>query len=289
MACEVSELRAFYARYVMLHARVRDELVHQAFATVPREDFVGPGPWFLPGAPGAADEIYVETPDCDLAFIYQNTLVALDPGRKINNGEPSLHARCLDALALRAGEAVLHVGAGTGYYSAIMARLVGAGGHVFAYEIDLELGRRAAENLAGMGQVSVAVRSGLSDGLPAVDAIYGNAGLGQIAPGWLAALRPGGRLLFPLQPGSGFGGMLLVTRPETEFLPWPARFVCRAGFIPCQGCNAAPERDKALQKAFAGGGWAQVDALHLGTAPDGSCWFDGGGWWLSRRAGSMVE
>ena len=43
-----------------------------------------------------------------------------------------LHARCLDALALRKGEAVLHVGAGAGYYTAILAHLVGAGGRVHA-------------------------------------------------------------------------------------------------------------------------------------------------------------
>ena len=72
--------------------------------------------------PGAG---YLSTPDDDPAFLYQDTLVALDADRGINIGEPTLHARCLDALALREGETVLHVGAGAGYYTALLAHLSG--------------------------------------------------------------------------------------------------------------------------------------------------------------------
>ena len=50
----------------------------------------------------------------DPAYLYQDWLIALDAARGINIGEPGLHARCLDALALREGEEVLHVGAGAG-------------------------------------------------------------------------------------------------------------------------------------------------------------------------------
>ncbi|HEX5845282.1 MAG TPA: hypothetical protein VFY53_03105 [Rhodoplanes sp.] len=83
-----------------------------AFATVERERFVGAGPWkVMAHAAG-----YVDTPSDDLAFLYQDVVVALLADRRINNGEPHLHARCLAALDARPGEAAIHVGCGTGYY-----------------------------------------------------------------------------------------------------------------------------------------------------------------------------
>uniref|UniRef100_UPI0036729C69 hypothetical protein n=1 Tax=Pectobacterium cacticida TaxID=69221 RepID=UPI0036729C69 len=50
--------------------------------------------------------------------------MALDDAKGINNGEPFLHAMWIGKLALRPGEAVCHIGAGTGYYTAVLARLV---------------------------------------------------------------------------------------------------------------------------------------------------------------------
>jgi len=59
------------------------------------------------------------------------------------------------------------VGAGTGYYTAILAMLVGAGGHVDAYEIEADLAARAAANLSSLPQVSVHAQSALQPNLPA--------------------------------------------------------------------------------------------------------------------------
>jgi len=42
-----------------------------------------------------------------------------------------------------AGEHVVHIGAGVGYYTAILAKLVGAEGRVTAIEFDAELAARA--------------------------------------------------------------------------------------------------------------------------------------------------
>ncbi len=53
----------------------------------------------------------------DPVVLYQDVLVALAPERGVNNGSPSLHALWLDRLAPQAGERVVHIGAGTGYYS----------------------------------------------------------------------------------------------------------------------------------------------------------------------------
>lgn len=101
---------------------------------MPREPYAGPGPWSVliagPWSFGHAGPRYVQTPDDDPAFLYQDVLIALDPARGINIDEPSLHAHCLDALAVAADETVLHVGAGSGYYTAILAHLAGPGGAV---------------------------------------------------------------------------------------------------------------------------------------------------------------
>jgi protein-L-isoaspartate(D-aspartate) O-methyltransferase len=94
-----------------------------------------------------AGDGYVRTPDDDPAFIYQNALVALESQRGISIGQPGAHALWLDALALKEGETVLQVGTGTGYYTAIIAHLVGIDGLVHAYEIDAGLAARASENL----------------------------------------------------------------------------------------------------------------------------------------------
>lgn len=280
MSDRAASPRAFYARFVTARAGASDPRIEQAFAAVPREPFAGPPPWFILSgtAPGGAR--YAETPDGDPAYLYQDVLIALDRARGINIGEPSLHARCLDALSLREGETVLHVGAGSGYYSAILAALVGPRGRIHAFEIDPALAPRAAANLVPWPWAEVRARSGLAADLPTADVIYVSAGLPGPPRAWLDALNPGGRLLFPLQPEDRFGGMLLVRRPDPASEVWPARFLCRAGFIGCSGI-AETDASYRLAAAFAGGGWEQVRSLRLDGRPDGTCWCAGDGWWLS--------
>jgi protein-L-isoaspartate(D-aspartate) O-methyltransferase len=285
-----AKLRTFYARYVTECAGTRDPRVEQAFAAVPREPFAGPVPWFIvafssPPRPDCSS--YVQTPDGDPAFLYQDVLVALDRTRGINIGQPSLHARCLDALAIQEGETVLHVGTGSGYYTALLAHLVGDDGRVHAFEIDPELAERTRRNLAHLPQVVVQARSGVAEDLPEADLIYVSAGTAQPSWTWIGALRPGGRLLFPLQPKDGFGGMLLIQRPPLSAVgpAWPAHFVSRAGFIACQGTLEHENADRRLAAAFSDGRWEKVRSLRLDDAqPDTTCWFRGDGWWLSTAA-----
>jgi protein-L-isoaspartate(D-aspartate) O-methyltransferase len=269
-----TKLRSFFASLVS--AAVRDPRIEQAFAVVKRESFVGPAPWSILAGKG-----YVMTPDDDPAFIYQDTLVALDRVRGINIGEPSSHALWLDALALKEGETVLQVGAGTGYYTAILAHLVGAGERVHAYEIDAGLAARAGENLKDLRQVDVQPRSGIADDLPKVDAIYVCAGIAQPSWTWLDAMRPGGRLLFPLQPHDGLGGMLLIQRPD-HGLRWPARFVSRAAFIGCVVLAGFVGNDR-LREAFSKD-WDLVRSFRIDDVENDSCWFAGDDWWLSTAA-----
>ncbi len=269
----LSRLRRHYARAILAAAGVHDDRLEAAFAETPREAFLGPTPWMVGREPGG----YVATEDP--AALYHDVLVALDPARGINNGQPSLHALAIHALAAQPGEDAVHVGCGTGYYTAILAWLVGAGGHVEAIEIDTALAARAAACLAGLPWVSVAARNGTEGALPASDIIYVSAAAAAPARVWLDALRDGGRLLFPLAPAGGPGGMLLVQR-ESERLP--ARFLpWRVSFIPCEGAQDG-EAAERLRTAFAGGEMQSVRSLRLDSEPDESCWVAGDGWWLSR-------
>jgi protein-L-isoaspartate(D-aspartate) O-methyltransferase len=239
-----------------------------------REPFAGPGPWSV----GLGGHPYVQTPDDNPAYLYQNLLVALDRERGINIGEPRWHACWLATCNIKVAETVVQIGAGSGYYTAILAHLVGPDGRVYAYEIDEELAVRASKNLIEQHQVEVRVQSGVAPDLPQADLIYVCAGAAQPSRTWLDALRPGGRLLFPPAPTGVFGGMLRITRPD-QGSTWPARFVTRAAFIGCVGLQDE-EAGHRLTDAFSKN-WDRVRSLRLDGSPDDSCWFAGDGWWLS--------
>jgi len=102
---------------------------------------------------------FVEAPHNDPAFLYQDVVVSLDADG-LNNGEPSLHAMCIAALRPQKGDHIVHVGAGTGYYTTILAKLVGERGVVDAYEIEPRLVRRAAQRLLLLQEALDALEAG---------------------------------------------------------------------------------------------------------------------------------
>lgn len=74
-------------------------------------------------------------------------MIALNEEQELNNGQPSLHVLCIAALDLQEGNHVVHIGSGAGYYTAILAKMVGESGLIDAYEICPEFVRRAESNL----------------------------------------------------------------------------------------------------------------------------------------------
>jgi protein-L-isoaspartate(D-aspartate) O-methyltransferase len=266
--------RSFYAKLICTAAAIDDPRIEQAFREIKREPFAGPGPWWM----HMGGHPYVQTPDDDPAYLYQNLLIALDREQGINIGEPRWHAHWLAACSIKEAETVVQIGAGSGYYTAILAHLVGPNGRVYAYEIDEALGTRARENLKEHHHAEVRIQSGVTADLPEADIIYVCAGAARPNRMWLDALRPGGRLLFPLAPKGVFGGMLLIARPD-QGSTWPAKFVSRAAFVGCVGLQDE-EAGHRLVEAFSKD-WVGVQSLRLNGSPDDSCWFAGDGWWLS--------
>src|SRR5262249_52231145 len=99
--------RRYFAEELEAVAKLRSPARVDAFATVPREQFLQPGPWtvladsaesYMLGS-GAGVRTST-TPDADPARVYHNIAVAIDPGRQLFNGQPSTLGAWLTMLEL---------------------------------------------------------------------------------------------------------------------------------------------------------------------------------------------
>jgi protein-L-isoaspartate(D-aspartate) O-methyltransferase len=225
----LGEVRKFYAEQMAAASRSDDPRLERIFELVPREAFLPPGPWQI-----MVNHHYLQTPSADPVYLYQNALVALDAAKGINNGEPFLHAAWIGQVAPKAGETICHIGAGTGYYTALLSMLALPGGTVHAFEIDEDLAGRARLHLEPFEIASVTHGDATQLPLPPSDLIYVNAGV--VAPpiSWLRALRLGGRMIFPWRPSEKVAIAMLITRSEFGF---QARPLMPVWFIPCVGAS----------------------------------------------------
>jgi protein-L-isoaspartate(D-aspartate) O-methyltransferase len=274
---ELETARAAFAAELRYVAQVSSARVIAAFASVPRERFLGKRPWLVAGHDG-----YWEAPADDPAAACHNVLFAIDPARQLNNGQPEFWARLLDRLDIQEGETLCHVGAGTGYYAAIMAEVVGPAGRVTALEIDAGLAARAKENLAPWSWVSLLAGDGASFDPGAVDVLVVNAGATHPLPQWLDCLRPGGRLLLPLTAENGHGSVFRFDRLAATD-GFGAAFVSPVGIYACEGARSAFNA-KALATALAGRGQRLVRSLRRDEHPrEAECWLHGPDFCLSTR------
>ena len=266
----LDEARTLYARMMAAASGSADPRLERIFELVPREAFLPPGPWHV-----MVEHRLVETPSADPSLLYQNALVVLDRQKGINNGEPFLHAGWIGATAPGPGELVTQVGAGGGYYTAILSMLVLPGGKIVAYEIDAALAKAARRNLAPFENASVVHKDAVTAKLPPSDIIYVNAGV--VAPPlkWLKALKPGGRLVFPWRPANSIGLAVLATRQPSGFA---VRILGGAWFIPCSGASdeaitlKQPSTKEAWQaRSIVLGAEREPDASAVAVYPD--LWF----------------
>ncbi len=195
----VETCRHFFAEEIRVIAGVRSQALASAFERVPRERFVGPPPWHI--ASGLSLREPSQQSTSEVRDLYHDVLIALKEECALNNGQPSLLAKLIDALELAPGKRVVHVGCGTGYYTAIMAELVGPQGSVVAIEIDPELAQRSAANLQHYPQVNVLSCDAASVDPGPCDAILINAGFVQPHRAWLTSLRDSGVIVIPILVG----------------------------------------------------------------------------------------
>lgn len=251
----LEQARLWFSEEIRAIGHLTSDAVPEAFARVAREAFLGPGPWQVarsldPKAP------YRTTVDDDPRHIYHDVLVAIDPERRLNNGQPSALARWIEAADVVPGDRVLHIGCGVGFYTAIFAELVGEIGEVVGYEVDDGLAVRARAQLAAWRNATViAGDAGAPDG--SFDVVFVNAGCTHARAEWLAAMAPGGRLIIPMTVQTpnmhGIGAMFRIERPpsnegEDEVTRWPARVISPVGMYDCSNARD-PANEEELRKA----------------------------------------
>jgi len=105
----LDECRRFFADEVRFAANVSSPELIEAFSRVPREQFLGLGPWKIASSdarglsPLSAVQVSYTSVD-DPGGRYHNVMVALDKAADINDGQPNALARWIDAMHLRRGE-----------------------------------------------------------------------------------------------------------------------------------------------------------------------------------------
>jgi protein-L-isoaspartate(D-aspartate) O-methyltransferase len=278
---ELTILRRAYARHIAFAARADDPRLEAALLNVRREAFMGEGPWLI-GAAGGPNR----TPDAEPHWLYQDTLVSLIDAKSLNNGQPSFLAFLIGLGRIQAGEHVVHIGAGVGYYTAIMAELTGRAGWVSAIELEPELAARATRNLAIYPQVHTACADGSTHPLAPADVILVNAGATHPLDLWLDALKDGGRLILPLTVGYTLpngtpmthGHIFLIERQGDAF---SATWKSQTAIYPCFGAQDAAS-EESLKAALRRGGHDKVRHLRREEdVPADTRWASGPGWALT--------
>ncbi|MEN6426202.1 MAG: protein-L-isoaspartate(D-aspartate) O-methyltransferase [Phycisphaerales bacterium] len=197
---------------VQIQARgVRDPNVLRAMRSVPRHAFV---PESLRGL------AYADHP--------------LDIGHDQTISQPYVVAFMTEALALDPNSMVLEIGTGSGYQAAVCAEIAR---EVYSVEILEPLAKSAIEALTKLGYGNVHVRVG--DGFYGwpdkgpFDAIIGTAAAQEVPSPLIEQLKPGGRMILPVEGEHGFQHLILLTKDEGGQLHrkavMPVRFVPMTG------------------------------------------------------------
>lgn len=290
---ELSIIRAAYAKQILAAASVVDNArLEAALSATRREDFLGAGPWWML----RRFQDYVATPDADPVYLYTDDLVGILPKRRLNNGQPSLHAHLIHQARPAPGEHVVHIGTGTGYYTAILAHIVGPSGRVTGLEVEPELAAQAKTNFATYPNVAIVEGDGALVSFEPADVIYVNAGCTRPAENWLDRLADGGRLILPMTSDQGFaaedqgfaakslkrieraGAVFHIERRGRDYL---AHWISGVAIFPCAGSRDQVS-EHALAEAFAKGGWQKVTRLYRDQEiPEERCWIRGSGWCLA--------
>lgn len=188
------------ARFNMIEQQIRpadvnDPVTLEALALVRRERFV---------------------PAAQQALAFADLALPLPGGEHML--QPTIAARVLQAAAPRRGEAVLEIGSGSGYLSALLAVHAET---VLSLEIDPQIAALAREHLALAGVANVEVRE--ADGMAGdaghapYDLIVATAGVTEVPAAWLAQLKFGGRLFAFIGSAPVMTGYLITRIGDAEY------------------------------------------------------------------------
>jgi protein-L-isoaspartate(D-aspartate) O-methyltransferase len=273
----IEECRRFYAEEIRFAAGLQSPSLVEAFACVPREKFLGPGPWEI-GSPeargmsamGLGQMSYVTVDDP--RHLYHNVVVALDRTEEINNGQPSALARWIEALDLKPGERAYHLGCGVGYYTAILAELTSRSGSVIAIDLNAKLAERAAQSFSDRPDVTVETADGAVFDPGSCDAMLINAGMTHPLPHLLDQLRTGGRMVVPLTMSiSAHLGAGVTTKIVRQPSGFSAEIVSPVAIYSCTSARDA-QREPLLRAAMTGGRLNQMKSVRQDAhEPADSC------------------
>jgi protein-L-isoaspartate(D-aspartate) O-methyltransferase len=274
---DVTDLRRRFVEQLRRNGAPLTPELAAAFAAVPREMFVAEGfqrrdgSWARPGTAGFRAAVYRD--DVLVTKIDGRTAVS-------SSSQPSLMAIMLDALAVRAGDRVLEIGAGTGYNAALLAAL---GARVTSVDVQADVAERARAALAAAGVEGVRVVTG--DGYTGVpgesfERAIVTVGVAGVSPLWLAQTSPG-PVVVPVEH-AGTHPVLAVE--GTAEGPVTATVVCPSGFMSAAGpltathpgSHPAPVPSGALT-AFVPFAPARWDAP-LGSYSYRDLWYAAGVW-----------
>jgi protein-L-isoaspartate(D-aspartate) O-methyltransferase len=128
---------------------------------------------------------------------------------------PKVEARLVQELALTPTDRVLEVGTGSGYLTALMARLAG---HVYSVEIVDALSRSAARTLEAEGVTNVTLKVGNGargwDEHAPYDAIAVTGSMPELEPDLARSLTLGGRLVAVVGEAPIMEAILVVRESE---------------------------------------------------------------------------
>jgi len=167
-------------------------------------------------------------------YAYGDHPVPIGLGQTIS--QPYIVAFMTEALRLDPNDKVLEIGTGSGYQAAVCAEIAQ---EVYTIEILGELAKSAAKKLKELGYRNVFVRAG--DGYlgwpekAPFDAIIGTAAAGRIPPPLIEQLKPGGRMILPVEGRFGFQYLVLITKDSKGNLHkknvMPVQFVPMTGQV----------------------------------------------------------
>jgi protein-L-isoaspartate(D-aspartate) O-methyltransferase len=236
---------------------LRTPAVEAAFRSVPREAFV---------PPGSPAEVYVDSviPVSDSRGRWLTT-----------SSQPTMMAIMLEQLDVRPGQAILEIGAGTGYNAALLARLTGPRGRVHSVEYEPEAARRAAETLARVDSPALAHPGDGADGWPPgapYDRIISSVAVWDIPDAWSAQAAANARLVAPFTLlGSDYSIAL-----DRESDSWRGRAPEACSFVRFKGRMAHPEQRMHFDGENAPSLTVTSESGELPSAPDLDRWLAAG-------------